>query len=29
MITGAYRRARIRSSELLGARGALSIVGFV
>jgi len=29
MIFGAYRRARIRSSELLGARGALSIVGFV
>jgi len=29
MIFGAYRRARIRSSELLGARGALLIVGFV
>src|SRR5258708_11805407 len=29
MIFGAYRRARVRSSELLGARGALSIVGFV
>jgi hypothetical protein len=29
MIFGAYRRARVRSSELLGARGAASIVGFV
>ena len=29
MILGAYRRARVRSSELLGGRGALSIVGFV
>jgi len=29
MIFGACRRARIRSSELLGARGALAIVGFV
>jgi len=29
MIFGAYRRARVRSSELLGARGAASIVGLV
>ncbi len=29
MIFGAYRRARVRSRELLGARGAASIVGFV
>lgn len=29
MIFGAYRHARVRSRELLGARGALSIVGFV
>jgi hypothetical protein len=29
MILGAYRGARVRSSELLGARGAASIVGFV
>ena len=29
MIFGAYGHARVRSRELLGARGALSIVGFV
>jgi len=29
LISGVYRRARVRSSELLGARGALSIVVFV
>jgi hypothetical protein len=29
MIFGAYRRARVRSPELLGARGAMAIVGFV
>src|SRR5262249_61139708 len=29
LISGVYRRARVRSSDLLGARGALSIVGFV
>ena len=29
MIFGAYRHARVRSSELLGGRGAVAIVGFV
>ena len=29
MIFGAYRRARVRSSELLGPRGALAIGGFI
>ncbi len=29
MIFGAYRHAQVRSSELLGSRGALAIVGFV
>jgi hypothetical protein len=29
MIFGAYRHAQVRSSELLGGRGAVAIVGFV
>jgi hypothetical protein len=29
MIFGAYRHVRVRSSELLGGRGAVAIVGFV
>jgi hypothetical protein len=29
MIFGAYRHARVRSSKLLGGRGAVAIVGFV
>jgi hypothetical protein len=29
LIFGAYRHARVRSSELLGGRGAVAIVGFV